>query len=57
MSASREDLQNLCAELDEAVGERFPASARREQFEHHLKTVMMCIDHLFDEESRRVDDQ
>jgi hypothetical protein len=52
MPASRDDLQALCAELEEAVGEQFAANPRREQFQHHLKTVSMCIDHLFDEDER-----
>lgn len=46
---TREDARACLDELAEAVAERFPPSARRAQFDHHLATVAMLVDHLFDE--------
>jgi hypothetical protein len=57
LAGTLSDLQDLLAELQEAVDERFAPSARKEQFDHHLKTVSMCLDHLFDEDTRHLSDQ
>lgn len=39
----------------EAIGEQFPDSPRRAQFEQHLATTTMCVEHLFDEADRSTD--
>jgi hypothetical protein len=49
MSLIRDDALDNLAALGEAVRETFPDSARRAQFEQHLATARMCLEHLFDE--------
>ena len=49
---TREDAQACLDELAEAIQAQFPASQRREQFDRHLATVSMVVDHLFDEADR-----
>lgn len=47
------DLMELVDQLREQVHARFPEqSARREQFDSHLDTVSMTVEHLVDEEQR-----
>ncbi len=49
---TRADAQACLDELAEAIREQFPASQRRDQFDHHLATVAMVVGHLFEEADR-----
>jgi hypothetical protein len=46
------DLKSTLDGLRQAVHERFPDSPRRQQFDSHLSTVEMIVDHLEDEAQR-----
>ena len=47
-----EEILALLDEASDAVHEQFEAGPRRDQFDSHLSTVKMCVEHLFDEAAR-----
>jgi hypothetical protein len=44
--------QAQLADVGDAIRAQFPDDLRRAQFDSHLATVRMCVDHLFDEANR-----
>jgi predicted alpha/beta-hydrolase family hydrolase len=52
-ATSREDFIGKLNEVKDAVHDLHPDNtARLEQFDAHLSTVAMCVEHLFDESAR-----
>lgn len=49
---TREEILAALDEVGAAVTENFGLSGRRDQFEAHLATVRMTVEHLFDEADR-----